>query len=150
MRVQPYMRQGKEGSLEELLAKVKDFHGHLGPFAALGVKLSLAGLRKLGVKRGDTSLQAVVELPELKTPYTCIVDGVQVATGCTVGNGRLKVVRGENFGFKLKLEGSEIGFKVAREAIEWMENELKAGKPMEEVARRLLDVADSQVFTELG
>ena len=73
-----------------LVGRVVEFHGHFGPFLVLGVRLGVFGLGRLGVRHGEHRLNIIVGLRR-KPPYSCILDGVQVSTGCTLGNGRLMV-----------------------------------------------------------
>lgn len=72
----------------ELLARL---HGHRCPMSILGARLGLAAREALG------------PLPEgrrLRGRYchqTCALDGIQLATGCTLGNRNLEVdSRGEH------------------------------------------------------
>jgi len=67
-----------------------DFHGHLGPFLVIGVRMGLIGLRELKTIRGDPKLQATT-IVKHAVPFSCIIDGIQVTTQCTVGNGKLKL-----------------------------------------------------------
>ncbi|MEM1556353.1 MAG: FmdE family protein [Candidatus Bathyarchaeia archaeon] len=64
-------------------------HGHLSPGVALGLKMGWIGLKLLGLKKGDKRLFAIVETP------LCLADGIQAATGCTIGHASLRV---EDFG----------------------------------------------------
>ncbi|RLE57417.1 MAG: hypothetical protein DRJ40_03685 [Thermoprotei archaeon] len=68
------------------------FHGHLGPFLALGY---VAGRFCVEVLKPETEhdLEAVVKVP-LRTPYTCILDGIQCSTKCTLGKGNIRVEKG--------------------------------------------------------
>ena len=49
--------------------------------------MGLAGLRQLGVRSGE-SFNVEAELP-LQVPYSCVIDGLQISTKCTVGNRKL-------------------------------------------------------------
>ncbi|RLI29528.1 MAG: hypothetical protein DRO46_02370 [Candidatus Hecatellales archaeon] len=139
--------RGENVRLDELVSKVRDFHGHFGPFAALGLRLSLYAMEKLKAQRGDERLKAKVTLTTLKTPYTCILDGVQIATGCTIGNGRLRFEEGEKVSLELNLEGvGAVKVEVPRETLEWMRETLKRGVPLEEAARQLLAKPEKEVF----
>jgi formylmethanofuran dehydrogenase subunit E len=64
-------------------------HGHSGPYLNLGIKMGLLALEILGVK-GYFDLSAEVEL-EYRTPMSCLIDGLQVSTGCTLGKGNITV-----------------------------------------------------------
>jgi len=88
------------------LKKAADFHGHLGPFVMLGIRLGLAGLRETGARNGKSNLHVTVTL-ENRIPLSCAVDGIQVVTGCTIGNKRLKIRRGESLTATFQIEGAE-------------------------------------------
>lgn len=75
--------------LTSLLEKAAEFHGHLGPFLAIGVRMGMIGLKKIGKDNSD-SLRIDVSLP-LHVPFSCIIDGLQVTTHCTVGNQKLSL-----------------------------------------------------------
>jgi len=80
--------QGQD--LDSIVKDAADFHGHLGPFLVLGVRMGLIGLRELKIKEGDIKLQALAILKQAP-PFSCAIDGIQVTTRCTVGNGKLKL-----------------------------------------------------------
>ncbi|UCG44017.1 MAG: formylmethanofuran dehydrogenase subunit E family protein [candidate division WOR-3 bacterium] len=66
------------------------FHGHLGPWLALGLRAGRRAVNVLG--RSPFRLKAVVHCPA-RTPYTCFIDGVQFASGCTLGKGNIRHIR---------------------------------------------------------
>jgi formylmethanofuran dehydrogenase subunit E len=72
------------------LAAAARFHGHLGPWLALGLKAGLRARRELGASPFE--LTACVFCPA-RTPYSCFIDGVQVGSGCTLGKGNVRHVR---------------------------------------------------------
>lgn len=78
----------QQAEINDVLRKAEDMHGHLGPFLALGVRMSLAGMRNLETKEGYQQLYAAAAL-EYKVPFSCMLDGIQAVTKCTVGNKRL-------------------------------------------------------------
>ena len=65
------------------------FHGHLGPFLLLGYMAGTLARETLKPK-DEHDLHAEVTLP-LKTPYTCVVDGIQCSTRCTLGKLNIKI-----------------------------------------------------------
>jgi formylmethanofuran dehydrogenase subunit E len=68
-----------------------ELHGHLGPFLVIGVRIGRAAKQILNSEnQGKGELYASVEVP-LQTPFSCILDGVQSITHCTIGNQRLRV-----------------------------------------------------------
>jgi formylmethanofuran dehydrogenase subunit E len=96
----------KTQDLNKRLQFAADLHGHFGPFLALGVRMGLLGLRKLGVKKGDTELHATVMLRYV-TPVSCILDGIQSSTQCTVGNTRLAWRNSEDVSAIFQLDRSK-------------------------------------------
>jgi len=72
-----------------ILELARYLHGHMGPFLVIGVRAGLAGLRELQTRREDREVSATAHLT-YSVPYSCILDGIQIATGCTIGNKRLR------------------------------------------------------------
>ena len=64
------------------------FHGHLGPFLVLALK---AGLFANNVLGKDCFRVYVAIETEPHPPLSCIVDGIQVATGCTLGKRNIEL-----------------------------------------------------------
>lgn len=77
-----------EERLRYLLHKAKNFHGHVCPFLALGIKMSDIAMKKIGIKSENISSLGEDILAIVET-NNCIADGVQIATGCTLGNNSL-------------------------------------------------------------
>lgn len=74
---------------KDTLQKALEFHGHRCWASVAGVRVGLAALRELGVKRsGGGQLHAVVEIGE-DHGGMCFADGVQYVTGCTLGKGNM-------------------------------------------------------------
>jgi formylmethanofuran dehydrogenase subunit E len=68
-----------------------ELHGHLGPFLVIGVRIGRVAKRILDPgNKGEGELYVSVEVP-LQTPFSCVLDGVQSTTHCTIGNQRLRV-----------------------------------------------------------
>lgn len=62
-----------------------EFHGHQCPFMPLGYRMARLAMEKLGVEREkDHGFFVFPELGE-GHPQTCLMDGLQVATGATYG-----------------------------------------------------------------
>ena len=83
--------RSSQSELELAIENAVRLHGHLGPFLVLGVrmgKLAKERLKKDSVECGN--LTATVRTP-LLTPYSCVLDGIQTTTSCTVGNQRLRM-----------------------------------------------------------
>lgn len=68
---------------EQTLERVVEFHGHMCPGLALGVRAAEVALAEIGPHSQDEEVVAIVETD------MCGVDAVQFLTGCTFGKGNL-------------------------------------------------------------
>ena len=64
--------------------EIQRAHGHVGPWNVLGWRMGTAALRELNTQWGQHDLDIVCHIP-LKTPYSCMADGLVVATGNSIG-----------------------------------------------------------------
>lgn len=63
------------------------FHGHLGPWLALGIRVGSEGLRRVGAQgHFDVRVEATILL---EVPVSCLLDGLQWSTGATLGKRNL-------------------------------------------------------------
>ncbi len=67
----------------ETLERVVDFHGHMCPGLALGVRAAEVALAEIGPHSQDEEVVAIVETD------MCGVDAIQYVLGCTFGKGNL-------------------------------------------------------------
>ena len=73
--------------LAKLLEESASRHSHLCPRQVLGVRMGLAALQRLGIERPITKQTALV----IVETDGCFADGVEVATGATIGHRTLRV-----------------------------------------------------------
>ena len=62
---------------------LKAFHGHLGPWVFAGMRMGRYALGKLNANP-HFGIEANAWCPAA-TPVSCLLDGIQFATGCTLG-----------------------------------------------------------------
>ncbi len=108
----------------DLFGLLARFHGHRCPMSVLGARLGLASRAALGAPGGG----------RLRARYhsaTCALDGVQVTTGCTLGNRGLEVVPGERHRLELRTEDGRR--RVVVEPTAWA---LEQGRRFGEIRRR--------------
>ena len=74
--------------MDETLKKIEEFHGHLGPYAVIGYRMGKIATKKLG--NAPFSKKATV-YTGTTPPLSCIIDGIQLSSGCTIGNGGIHV-----------------------------------------------------------
>jgi formylmethanofuran dehydrogenase subunit E len=80
----------------QTLLKALEFHGHRCWASVAGVRAGLAALRVLNVKRsGGRQLHAFIEIGD-DHGGICFGDGVQYATGCTLGKGNMEKTPSSN------------------------------------------------------
>ncbi|MBI3592151.1 MAG: TraR/DksA C4-type zinc finger protein [Nitrospirae bacterium] len=77
-----------DNTFESLLDESVKIHGHLCPGQVLGVKMSMLGLKKIGIEepkgKDRKSLIVFVEMDR------CATDAVQSVTGCSLGHRTMK------------------------------------------------------------
>lgn len=64
------------------------FHTHVGPYLVVGLRMGRAVTDRLGSEPFSYRITAHTGRTP---PYSCLVDGLQLATPCTTGNGCLDV-----------------------------------------------------------
>jgi len=75
--------------LDGLIDRGIHLHGHRGPFLIAGIRMGLLAL-KLLESSGYFGLEAESETGTV-TPLSCLTDGVQIGSGCTLGKGNIRV-----------------------------------------------------------
>lgn len=67
-----------------------EFHGHRCPFMPLGYRMSQLAMKELGVEKEKD--HGFFVIPELGVghPQTCLLDGIQAATGATYGKSLMQ------------------------------------------------------------
>lgn len=75
---------------EQVMERLRQFHGHLGPYAVLGHRIGERLLEAL--KTEKYSGLSITVTCTASPPYTCLLDGLQVSTGCTMGKQNLRLI----------------------------------------------------------
>jgi len=124
------------------LKSAKGFHSHLGPYLVVGLKMGEALTKELG----DTPFSfSIVSYTGSEPPISCIIDGLQLSTPCTVGNGGI-LIRPEG---RAKVEGRMDKRRILlslREKITW---EIKTNcipENEEELALRIWKMTPEELF----
>ncbi len=82
------------GDTRRLLLETGRLHGHFCPGVSLGVMAATHGLRRLSELRGRSvrellAADGLEELLAIVEVNSCFADGIQMVTGCTLGNNGL-------------------------------------------------------------
>ncbi|MBU1124752.1 MAG: formylmethanofuran dehydrogenase subunit E family protein [Candidatus Omnitrophica bacterium] len=90
-------------SLEEAVK----FHGHLGPYLVLGLRAGTLALQRTGSKK-YFGIKVKVQGATHK-PKSCLIDGLQLATGATYGKGNIRKSNGPLLSIEIKNRLSQKG-----------------------------------------
>jgi len=130
----------------ELLAFGQKFHGHKCPAMPMGLRTALAAMQALGVEHApDGQLMALIEIDEDHCA-TCWADGIQVATGCTLGKGNIKKLGYGKWGLTLIDKKTQRAVRVVPKAEAMQKNKesqfmalRKSGMPASQVPAEIAD-----------
>jgi formylmethanofuran dehydrogenase subunit E len=71
-----------------LLTQAGRFHGHIGPFLAIGLRMGFVANEALGRAPMQTAARVRVRP---RPPRSCVIDGIQMASGCTMGKRNIEI-----------------------------------------------------------
>ena len=135
--------------LTSLIERAAGFHGHLGPFLVIGVRMGILAKRILNVNTSESnSLKVTARLP-LLTPFSCIIDGIQATTQCTVGNQKLRIDNSQEriiVHFEQQDLYKALKIRVNPKILEELKNRFSRGASNEELAREIAFMSQSQLF----
>jgi len=138
-----------DSDLTALMEKAADFHGHLGPFLVIGVRMGNMAKRILKSNVEENKLLATAKIPFL-TPFSCVLDGIQATTKCTIGNQKLKIENSQKeITVRFKLENSDKAMEVSvsPRLVEELMNRMSEGASNEALAQEIAHTPESQLFT---
>ncbi|MCX5703834.1 MAG: formylmethanofuran dehydrogenase subunit E family protein [Candidatus Omnitrophica bacterium] len=121
------------------------FHGHLGPYLVLGLAAGRLALNNLKAKK-YFGLEVKVYGASLK-PKSCLIDGLQLATGATYGKGNIHKFNGPEIKieFSNKANNSRMTLKLKKQVIEKL-GKAKTHEDSELLARELYQTDSSCIF----
>ena len=145
----PFQNTHKEKEkLSLTIKKAEELHGHLGPFLIIGVRIGETAKRMLEVESNE-KLRATVKIP-MKTPFSCILDGIQSTTQCTVGNQKLKIENSQReitVQFKLENPNNTLKIGVNQQIIEELKQKFSQGATNQELAWKIVELPENQLFS---
>ena len=116
----------------ELERRAVEFHGHGGPFMTVGLRMGLYALGHLDCW-GWFDVSCRVALRWMP-PDSCVIDGIQSSTGCTMGKRNLEVVDGGGVSATFTSKGGSVTLTLREEVLK----KIKSGLGDEEAARELM------------
>lgn len=131
---------------ERLIEDSVRFHGHLGPFLILGLKAGLFANEVLGKDYFKT--RAIIKT-EPTPPCSCFVDGVQIATGCTMGKGNIQLKRGNGLSAFFIKGNKKLELSLKSHVLESLEK-LSSNEETEKAALNLSKKSIQELFVVKG
>jgi formylmethanofuran dehydrogenase subunit E len=133
--------------LTPAIRTAEKLHGHLGPFLVMGVRMGKTAKKVLGV-RGNGKLQADAKIP-LLTPFSCVLDGIQATTNCTIGNQKLRIKNSKKeIAVSFTVDSAKaIKISVKPEIVKKLMNKISEGASNEELAREIARMPEDMLFT---
>ncbi len=130
-------------SSDGILGRITEFHGHLGPFVVVGYRMGVVANRLLGA---DAFAKTAIALTGGKPPRSCVIDGIQLSSGCTIGKGTIGMIdQGEVASIFLSRKDSRrVRISLRQDRLEEISS--VQDEDMEELARRLYSLDDEELF----
>jgi len=140
-----------EDELKKAITTAEKLHGHLGPFLVIGVRMGKTAQRILDCQNtsGYKKLQATVKTP-MRTPFSCVIDGIQATTQCTIGNQRLRTENSKKeiiATFELQESDKALKVIVNQNIIEDLMNKTSESRTNEDLAWKIAQTPENQLFT---
>ena len=103
-----------------------EMHGHLGVYSIVGAKM---GIKAREILNAPVDRINVICYSGPKPPTSCLIDGLQVSTGATLGLGMIKVAKAKkaNASAEFEFKGKKIKLKLKAEMEKRVEDDLQAG-----------------------
>jgi len=134
--------------LKPIIEYARKLHGHMGPYLVLGLGMGSVAKKALDLHDEEsTLLTAEVSVP-LHPPFSCLLDGVQVSTTCTVGNQRLQFKNAKTIQaiFSSQKDAKTVKIALTKKLREQLEQKKKQNKLDEAFAWELAKLPENQLF----
>lgn len=126
---------------DSVVQQAAAFHGHLGPYLVLGLRMGILAKNILG----NDPFTMTAEIHTRKTPpHSCILDGVQFSSGCTLGKGNIIVKEDDQLYGIFSKDSSTVQITIKREILTTIPKVPK--KELEVHAQHLLTKNDEELF----
>jgi formylmethanofuran dehydrogenase subunit E len=140
----------EQEELESAIRTAENLHGHFGPFLVIGVRIGRIACRDLNLNFEESkNLRVIVKTP-LRTPFSCMIDGVQSTTKCTVGNRKLTVEDSEEeicVCFVLKDQSKTLEIRVSPKVTKKLMKKISEGIPIDKLGWEIASMPESRLFT---
>jgi formylmethanofuran dehydrogenase subunit E len=139
---------GENPSALSALQQVAYIHGQQGPYAVAGYRIGERALALLSLPRESFDLE-VIHITPFQVQWSCIADGVQAATGASIGKLNLRLQEAPLAQMRTLIRnrktGQELSFRLTPEFnkrfLDLPEDKLAAA------GESVMSLSDQQIFT---
>ena len=148
MNVLNFVKEPKQRTYDSTLEeRAIEFHGHDGPYMVIGLRMGLTALEQLNCN-GWFDLECEVRL-KWNPPDSCVIDGIQSSTGCTMGKKNINVVEKPGITAIFKSGENELTLVLKSEVISKIKREM-VGEDIPHGLMEELEVADLDNLFEMS
>ena len=139
-----FVEEPKQRTLDESLeSRAIEFHGHDGPFMTIGLRMGLTALEMLDCK-GWFDLNCEVRL-NWCPPDSCVIDGIQSSTGCTMGKRNISVVEQPGVEAVFTSKEKTLRLKLKDDIIE----KIKGNMTDEDIPHEMIEELEDALLSDL-
>jgi len=129
----------------QLEERATEFHGHGGPFMIIGLRMGLVALDILDA-RGWFGISCRVRL-RWAPPDSCVIDGIQSSTGCTMGKHNLEVEEAEGISAEFSAAEKRVRITLREDTLSLVRGSFDAGdEAVEKCIARLREDRQEDLF----
>ncbi len=128
------------------MAELERFHGHVGPNVAMGARMGEHAITVHKIPK-YFGLTVVVECPA-EPPGSCIIDGLQAATGATMGKKNIRHVQADEFKVTISQNDTDnkVTYTLKSSTKELLKKWTDEGVDVEESGRRIFKMKAEELF----
>jgi formylmethanofuran dehydrogenase subunit E len=133
--------------LKKAIENAERLHGHLGPFLVVGVRMGNLATKTLCTSK-DSISQIIAKTPPA-TPFSCVLDGIQATTSCTIGNRKLHIKNSKQeikATFQQKKSKRTMEVTVNSKVVKELTNRISKGASNDTLAKEMATMPERQLF----
>lgn len=132
---------------DDILVRAIEFHSHGGPFMVVGLRMGLVALERLDAN-GWFDLKCVVKL-RWAPPDSCVIDGIQTSSGCTMGKHNIEVEEQDGIAAEFTKGKEKLEVSLRPEVLDMIRKVSKSGEDddVKSVISELIEAFEADIFT---
>ncbi|MCA9411763.1 MAG: formylmethanofuran dehydrogenase subunit E family protein [Candidatus Omnitrophica bacterium] len=126
--------------------ELERFHGHLGPFVALGARMGEHAVIQREIPK-YFGLKVLVECPATP-PHSCLIDGLQMSTGATMGKKNIVHEIADSIRVTITNEknGDSVTYRIPESTYLMMKDWEEVGLDVEDRGHRIFAMNAEELF----